>query len=204
MLLLQLCFVFGQNETSKRVIVIDPGHGGKDTGAIGFKNIQEKDVVLNIATEIIRLNEKLFDGKFDIYLTRYTDTLISLSDRSKLTKELKANVFVSLHCNASQVISKGMEVYVHNTGKPFTKTSIALGFSVLNESTEKLGIKKRGVKFDNFQVLRETIEYCPTILIETGFITNSDEGDYFLKVKNISAMALSILMGLYNYLNMEL
>lgn len=71
-----------------------------------------------------------------------------------------------------------MEVYVHNSDKSNTKESIALGLSVLNVSTHNLGIKKRGIKFANFQVLRETIVFCPTILVEIGFVTNSDEADY--------------------------
>lgn len=198
-LLLKMCFVFGQ----KKVIVIDSGHGGNDSGAIGINHLQEKDVVLNIAKEILRLNTSLFDNELDIYLTRYTDTLISLSDRSRLAKRLKADVFVSLHCNASQNYSKGIEVYVHNSHKPKTEESVVLGLSVLNESTQKLGFKKKGVKFANFQVLRETVT-CPSVLIEMGFMTNADEADYFLKAKNIEAMALAVLMGITNYLNTEL
>ncbi|MDY7396743.1 N-acetylmuramoyl-L-alanine amidase [Aureibaculum sp. 2210JD6-5] len=200
---MKICLVFGQNDASKKVIVIDPGHGGIDPGATGVNGVLEKDVVLNIAKELIRLNETLFEGNFDIYLTRYTDTLISLGDRAKLAKTLKADVFVSLHCNASQVFSKGMEVYVHHSNKLYTKSSIAFGLSVLNESTEKLGFKKRGGKFANFQVLRETVDFCPSILIETGFVTNTDEASYVKKPKNIRAIALAILMGLYNYLNMD-
>ncbi len=196
-LMLNFCLLFGQ----RKLIVIDPGHGGKDSGAIGFKDILEKDIVLSIAEEILRLNHDVLDSNFDIYLTRYKDTLISLSDRGRLAKVLNADVFVSLHCNASNNFSKGVEVYVHN---PNAKTSFALGLSVLNEITKKLGFKKRGVKFANFQVLRETIMLCPAILVEMGFITNTDEADYFLKQKNIKAMALSILMGLFNYLNTEL
>lgn len=196
-LMLKMCVFFGQ----QKVIVIDPGHGGKDSGAIGINSIQEKDVVLNVAKEILRLNICVLDSKLDIYLTRYTDTLISLSDRGKLSKPLKADVFVSLHCNTSKTTSKGMEVYVYNSEMPNTKASIALGVSVLNESTQKLGFKKRGVKFANFQVLRETALFCPAVLIEMGFVTNTDEVDYFLKPKNIKAMALAVLMGVYKYLN---
>ncbi|UII78614.1 N-acetylmuramoyl-L-alanine amidase [Flagellimonas sp. CMM7] len=193
-LLLKMCFVFGQ----KKVVVIDPGHGGIDSGAIGVNGIYEKDVVLNIAKEVLNLNKFFFDNELDIYLTRYNDTLISLSDRSRLTESLKADVFVSLHCNASQNNSRGMEVYVHHSKN---KESIAFGVSILNESTEKLGFDKRGVKFANFQVLRETISYCPSILVEMGFMTNMDEADYYLKAKNIRAMALAVLMGILNYLN---
>jgi len=195
-LLLKICLVFAQ----KKVIVIDPGHGGKDSGAIGINLLQEKDVVLNIAKEILSLNKSLFDNELDIYLTRYTDTLISLSDRSRLAKRLKADVFVSLHCNSSQNYSKGIEVYVHNSGKPKTEEPVALGLSILNESTQKLGFKKRGIKFANFQVLRETI-FCPSILVEMGFMTNMDEADYFLKPQSIKALALAVLMGVLDYLD---
>ena len=91
-----------------------------------------------------------------------------------------------------------MEVYVHHSRN---KKSIALGVSVLNESTQKLGFDKRGVKFANFQVLRETIPYSSSILVEMGFMTNTDEADYYLEAKNIEAMALAVLMGVMSYLN---
>ncbi|CAG2533589.1 N-acetylmuramoyl-L-alanine amidase [Maribacter dokdonensis] len=198
-LMLQFCVIFGQ----QKVIIIDPGHGGKDTGAIGTNSIQEKDVSLSIAKEIIRLNETLLNNEFDMYSTRYMDTLISLSDRSRLAKILNADVLVSLHCNASANSSKGIDVYVHNTQteEENLKKSIGMGLSILEESTQKLGFKKRGVQFANFQVLRENIAFRPSILIEMGFVTNPDEADYFLKPKNIRAMALAILIGLYNCLN---
>ncbi|WP_246139867.1 N-acetylmuramoyl-L-alanine amidase family protein [Flagellimonas hymeniacidonis] len=196
-LLLKMCFVFGQ----KKIVVIDPGHGGIDSGAIGVNGTFEKDVVLKVAHEILNLNKYLFDNELDIYLTRYTNTLISLSDRSRLAKSLKADAFVSLHCNASQTNSRGMEVYVHNSQNPNSKTSVALGVSILNESTQKLGFKKRGVKIANFQVLRETIPYCSSILVEMGFMSNTDEANYFLETKNVEAMALAILMGVKDYSN---
>ena len=198
-LMLHFCMIFGQ----QKVIIIDPGHGGKDTGAIGTNSIQEKDVALSIAKEIIRLNKIFLNNEFDMYSTRYKDTLISLSDRSRLAESLKADVFVSLHCNASNNSAKGMDIYVHNTkmDEVNLKNSISMGLSILEESTQKLGFKKRAVRFANFQVLRENITFRPSILIEMGFVTNRDEADYFLKPKNIRAMALTILMGLYNYLN---
>jgi N-acetylmuramoyl-L-alanine amidase len=198
--MLKMCLLFGQNLDARKRIVIDVGHGGKDSGAIGINGIQEKDVVLNVAKEIIRLNKTILDDKLDIYLTRYYDTFITLADRSMLAKVLKANVFVSLHCNASPTSSKGIEVYVHNSEKLNIKESIALGLSVINESYSKLGFEKRGVKFADFQVLRDMTYFCPTILVELGFVTNKDEADYFLKPENIKAKALAILKGIFNYL----
>lgn len=203
-LMLKMCIIIGQNHVAKNIIVIDPGHGGIDSGAIGINRIQEKDVVLNIAKEILKLNKTIFNNQLDIYLTRYKDTLISLSDRSRLTKGIKADVFLSLHCNASRTTAKGMEVYLHNFDNLYVKQSIALGLAIFNENRLKLGFKKRGIKFANFQVLRETSFFCPAILVELGFITNLDEADYFLKFKKIRAMALAILVGIINYLNTEL
>lgn len=200
---LKMCIIFGQDLHPKKVIVIDPGHGGKDSGAIGINRIKEKEVVLDIAREILRLNKTLFDDKMDIYLTRHGDSLISLKDRGRLAQALRADVFVSLHCNASPKASRGMEAYVYNTKTNVTyiKKSIAFGLYILNESSQNLGFKKRDVKFANFQVLRETAVFCPSLLVEMGFMTNPDEADYFLRSKNIRAMALAILMGLYDYLN---
>ena len=86
-LLLKMCLIFGQETSAQKRIVIDVGHGGKDSGAIGINGIQEKDVVLSIANEVLRLNKEL--GKpLDIYLTRYKDTSISLSERTELGKAL--------------------------------------------------------------------------------------------------------------------
>ena len=204
LVLLKMCISFSQNEGAKNRIVIDVGHGGMDPGAIGIHGIQEKNVVLNIAKAILRLNKSVLDSSFDMYLTRYTDTLISLSDRSRLAKALEADVFVSLHCNASKRVSRGVEVYVHRSNYVNTQGSNALGLSVLNESTQKLGFKGRGVKWANFQVLRETIAFCPAVLVEIGFITNVDEANYFLRPKTIRAMALAILLGITNYLNLIL
>ena len=84
-LLLKMCIILGQEPTAQKRIVIDVGHGGKDSGAISINGIQEKDVVFSIANDILRLNNDL-DKPLDIYLTRYNDTLISLSDRTKRPK----------------------------------------------------------------------------------------------------------------------
>ncbi|TYQ00213.1 N-acetylmuramoyl-L-alanine amidase [Tenacibaculum adriaticum] len=191
--------IFGQ----KKVVVIDPGHGGMDSGTIGINGLLEKDVVLNVTKEILKLNRVFFKEELDIYVTRSTDTLISLSDRNKLAKGLNADVFVSLHCNASQTFSRGIEVYVHNSDRENTKTSIGLGLSILDEATKELRLKKRGIKFNNFQVLREANNY-PAVLVELGFMTNTDEADYFAKIKNVRAVSLSILLGIINHLKLGL
>ncbi len=145
------------------------------------------------------------DSKFDIYLTRYEDTFVSLSDRSRLAKIIKTNLFVSLHCNASMKSSQGIEVYVFNAAnmklQGTTKKSISFAMAILSENNQKIGIKDRGVKFANFQVLRETVNHCPGVLIETGFISDMDESRYLSEDSNTRAVALAILISINKYFN---
>ena len=205
LILFKMCVGFAQESTHKKRIVIDVGHGGYDTGAIGINGIKEKEVVLNIAREIIVLNRRVLDSKFDIYLTRYRDTFVSLADRGKLAKALKTDLFMSLHCNAANYSAKGMEVYVQKSSNKkiisHIKNSIQLGLFVLVESNKELHIKNRGIQFGNFQVLRETIALCPSILIETGYISSKDEAEYYTKASNTRAIALAILLGIYKNYN---
>ena len=192
-LLLKLCFIFGQETSAQKRIVIDVGHGGKDSGAIGIYGIQEKDVVLDIALEILRRNEAS-EKPLDIYLTRYKDTLISLGDRTKLVKVLEADMFISLHCNHSDdPQARGVEAYVKNSRSNFFKESSWLAYQLQAGFKNKLGFESRGVKFANFQVLRETIEDCTSVLLELGFLSNGDESSYLVKLQNIRFTASIIL-----------
>ena len=178
------------------VIVIDPGHGGADSGAIGMNGILEKDVVLNIAKEMESLSKGVFGQSFEIYLTRNTDTLISLKNRAVLARMLNAELLISLHCNHSGNSSaKGVEVYVPKYGE-YLRASILLAYQLQQGLRQNIGYKNRGVKFANFQVLRETVDYCPTVLVELGFLSNQDEAKHLTDDENILALALSLLCGL--------
>jgi N-acetylmuramoyl-L-alanine amidase len=197
-LLLKMCIVFGQETSTQKRIVIDVGHGGKDSGAIGRNGIQEKGVVLSIANEILKLNNAL-NKPLDIYLTRYKDTLISLSDRTKLAKALKVDVFVSLHCNHSDnPDARGLEVYASQKETNYSKESIYIGYQIEKTLYKAIGYKSRGVKFANFQVLRETIDYCTSVLLELGFLSNGDESSYISASRNIKLIAFAILLSIKN------
>ncbi|TPN87321.1 N-acetylmuramoyl-L-alanine amidase [Aquimarina algicola] len=197
-LLLKMCIVFGQETSTQKRIIIDVGHGGKDAGAIGINNIQEKDVVLNIANTILKLNNEL-DKPLDIYLTRYSDTLISLSDRTKLAKALKPNLFVSLHCNHSDnPDARGIEVYASLKQTNHSKKSVYLGYQIEKEICKIIGYESRGIKFANFLVLKDTIGYCASILLELGFLSNKDEGSYISDATNVQFIASTILSSIQN------
>ncbi|MFW6210539.1 MAG: N-acetylmuramoyl-L-alanine amidase family protein, partial [bacterium] len=88
-----------RRKNNKRIIVLDPGHGGKDPGAVGAGGLLEKDVVLGIA-----LRAKWYLDKYPgvkVYITRSKDRFISLKKRAVFANEKKADLFVSIHCNAS-------------------------------------------------------------------------------------------------------
>ncbi|MCC4213587.1 N-acetylmuramoyl-L-alanine amidase family protein [Leeuwenhoekiella parthenopeia] len=195
-LLLKMCIIFGQEMSTQKRIIIDAGHGGKDSGAIGVNGIQEKDVALNIANAILKLNNEL-DTPLDIYLTRYTDTLISLSDRTKLAKALKADLFVSLHCNHSDnPNARGVEVYVAGATSKYSDDATWIAFEIQAALNKQLGYESRGVKFSGFQVLRDATDLFPAILLELGFLSNLDEAEHLMEEESLFAVALSILQKL--------
>ncbi len=195
-LLLKMCIIFGQESSTQKRIVIDVGHGGNDSGAIGANGIQEKDIVLDVANAILKLNNES-DTPLDIYLTRYTDTLISLSDRTKLAKALKADLFVSLHCNHSDnENARGIEVYVSKKQSAYSRASAWFAFQLQAALKIELGFERRGVKFANFQVLRETIVYCSSVLLELGFLSNGDESGYYRELESYRVLGLVIVESL--------
>ena len=106
--------IVGNKEPSfigtKKIIVLDAGHGGHDAGAVGKNGTNEKDINLKIVKELKALFEE--DGGFDVYLTREDDTFIPLSDRASFANHKKADLFVSVHCNASLDRNMtGFEIY---------------------------------------------------------------------------------------------
>jgi len=179
----------------KPIVVIDPGHGGPDTGAIGSHGIMEKEVVLKIAKECLALNRTLFRDSLEIYLTRYRDTLISLGERALLPKVLKADVFVSIHCNqAPNAKAQGFEIFLFD-GK-VNRKSYVVAHTLAQYLQRRPGIHDRGIKQANLQVLRDTFGHCPSILLETGFLSNDLETDHLLKKEGRSAIALALSQSL--------
>ncbi len=97
----------------KKIVIIDPGHGGKDTGAIGYKGLREKNAVLKIA---LKLGRYLRKYGFKVFFTRTTDVFIPLRERTHFANVKKADIFISIHANAAPkksqyLTSKGVETY---------------------------------------------------------------------------------------------
>lgn len=192
--------IMAQN-VERPVIVLDPGHGGTDPGAIGINGAREKDIALAVGKEVARLNRELYDNGLEIYLTRYRDTLISLRHRTQLAKALRADVFVSIHCNqAERRAAQGVEVYINH---PMSKIDMDLqersetvASIMLWGFHESLGFRKRGVKQANFQVLRDLRLTCPAVLLELGFLSNLQESEHSTKKSSITGYAMVILQTL--------
>ncbi|MFN3966513.1 MAG: N-acetylmuramoyl-L-alanine amidase [Endomicrobiia bacterium] len=97
------------SESRKPVVVIDPGHGGEDPGAIGPNGTKEKDINLAISKKLASLLE---EKGYTVYLTRDSDIFVPLVDRTNFANEKNADIFISIHCNASiKKDTKGFEIY---------------------------------------------------------------------------------------------
>ncbi len=210
-IVLLFCLVFlnlsyaqnGKDQARNPIVVIDPGHGGKDAGATTRNGIKEKDIALGIASKIVVLNNTLFKDPLILFLTRYTDTLISLGDRTQLSKKLKADIFISIHCNqAINRTASGTEVFIHPKREVQTEESAYLGFAIQKGLADILGIKKRGLKYGNFQVLRDNSNNSASILLELGFLSQTDEAIYLSKEESQNAVALVILQSIIKFLGL--
>ena len=95
---------------SKPIIVLDPGHGGQDPGAIGYSGVYEKNITLAMGRELKALLDK--KGKYKVYLTRNTDKFIPLRERVRIARRYKADLFVSIHADSAiNRKAKGLSVY---------------------------------------------------------------------------------------------
>jgi N-acetylmuramoyl-L-alanine amidase len=153
-----------------KIIVLDPGHGGQDPGAVS-KNLREKDVNLEIAKRVRIHLENEYEVK--VTLTREGDSTVSLEARSNLANAIKADYFCSIHHNAGG--GTGFESYRYN-GRIPNDTRIfqeIIHREVIKVITGKYNKRDRGIKTANFHVLRKT--KMPSVLLEILFIDNESE-----------------------------
>jgi len=95
---------------AKKIIVLDPGHGGQDPGAIGCSGVYEKNITLAMAKELKKILDK--DGRYKVYLTRNRDVFIPLRERVRIARRYKADLFLSIHADSARnKNAKGLSVY---------------------------------------------------------------------------------------------
>jgi N-acetylmuramoyl-L-alanine amidase len=148
-----------------KIIVLDPGHGGKDSGAVGL-NLKEKDLTLSIVRKIGKLLGE-YEGVKVLY-TRTDDRFLELAERADLANKAAADYFCSVHINATPS-GTGFETYVYTDA---SSKSVAYQNVIHPEIYKALGkVKDRGKKRANYAVLRHTD--MPAILTENLFIDNA-------------------------------
>ncbi len=159
-------------EKYKRIVVLDAGHGGKDTGATS-NGLSEKDLTLDIVLKTKEMLEQ--SGTIKVYTTRDADVYPTLSDRTVIANP-RGDFFVSVHINSAgtNTSAKGTEVYYLNPNDTGTGlTSGILADTLQRNLIQELNSSDRKIKTANFQVLRES--KIPAALVEVGFITNYEE-----------------------------
>ncbi|MDB6053507.1 MAG: hypothetical protein JWN25_1030 [Verrucomicrobiales bacterium] len=196
-----------------KIICIDPGHGGKDPGNVTGQT-QEKHHTLALAREVSALLQK---ADFKVVTTRSSDKYIERSDRSDLANRTKADLFLSLHFNSAPSREvKGVEVYCltpvgasstnargegsnarASRGNSMNSQNIFLAYQVQKSLINKLATEDRSVRRARFEVLREVS--MPAILIESGYMSNSQEGRNLSDPKYLKQLAQAIVDGVLSY-----
>jgi N-acetylmuramoyl-L-alanine amidase len=223
-----------------RKVVIDAGHGGQDPGTIG-KRAKEKNVTLAIALKLGSMIQKNFrDVK--VIFTRDRDVFVELNRRAQLANDLKADLFISIHCNANNDHSlRGAETYVMGLHRSQANLEIAkqenasilmeadyanrydgfnpnsdesyITFSMFQDAYleqsmefaaevqkqmgERVGMNDRGVRQAGFLVLYKTT--MPSVLVETGYLSNAAEETFMVTDKGQEYIASAIFRAFKNF-----
>ena len=198
-----------------RTIMLDAGHGGKDTGAIGVNKKKEKDITLAI---VMKLRRKLIKLGYGVTLTRSGDTFPTLDRRVTLWEKTRPrpDIFISIHCNAAgNAKVHGIETFAvtpQNTpstadkkiqtsvcpGNRYNRHNTLLAYCIQSALNRNIpDAADRGVKHARFFVIRNVD--CPAVLIETGFVTNSAECTRLSSDAYQEKVATAILRGILNY-----
>ena len=228
----------------KFTVVLDAGHGGSDHGANRYYSetgtLREKDVTLSVVLKVGRMLEKNKD--FKIIYTRKIDEYPSLTERTTLANRSKADLFISVHCNANTKTSPyGTETFVQGPDQnktnlevakaendviyldekdremfasydpkspeslialkiqqsKYLESSLLFGSFVEGNFVKKDKRYSRGLKQQNFHVLR--LNAMPSVLIETGFISNYDDAMYLASEKGQNEISESIYNAIIDY-----
>lgn len=237
--LLSISPLFTQAQKVRKV-VIDAGHGGHDPGAVG-KTSKEKDITLSIALKTGKfIEENLPD--VEVVYTRKTDVFVELYRRARIANEAKADLFISIHCNANKSTTPyGAETYVMGLHKSdanlavaqtenasilleddyhvkydgfdptspegyifftmlqnaYLDQSLTLASNVQKHFRERVNLFDRGVKQAGFLVLYKTT--MPSVLIETGFISNAKEEKILASDEGQTYIASAIFRAVKDY-----
>lgn len=181
------------NVSRQRVlIVLDPGHGGRDPGAVGIGGLRETDIVLEVG---LRVAELLQQHGAEIILTRTDEREIGLEPRVLTANRANADLFVSIHANAismSRPDVNGVETYFYSS--PAAEN---LATYLQESMLEATNMNSRGVKEARFYVLRRT--GMPAALVEVGFVTGATDAPLLADSTFRDIIAQAITRGILQY-----
>ncbi|WP_322744900.1 N-acetylmuramoyl-L-alanine amidase [Leptolyngbya ectocarpi] len=177
------------------VVAIDPGHGGRDPGAVGIGGLQEKQVIFPISQQVAAI---LRQQGVEVVMTRNRDIELDLDPRVQIAERADADLFVSIHANAislSRPDVNGLETYYYsNAGARFART-------VHDIVLRTMGMSDRRVRQARFYVIRRTS--MPAILIEVGFVTGAEDIHNLRDPEWRSEMANAIARGILTHIQRE-
>lgn len=178
-------------------ITIDPGHGGSESGAIGCLGTKEKDVNLAIA---LNLKEKLENLGAKVFMTRYEDFNVELSDRVEKSNYYGADIFLSIHNNALPDASAdkdatGTETYY------FYPQSKELAKFLADSISKYTGFRNNGARGQSFAVVRNTQSIA--VLLEIGYMINPDDNYKLIDPEFQNKISDGIINGLERYLRQD-
>lgn len=186
--------------SGNKIIAIDPGHGGSDPGAVGPNGAKEKDITLNVA---FKVRDLLQSYGYQVVMTRTGDYRLDenstkdLEKRAQIANNNNASLFVSIHANSFDSTSKGTETFYH-TREVAGSNACKLATAIQNKLIGALGLTNRGVKQEDFSVLRNTT--MPAALTELAFISNPSEEALLITDQFQTKAARAIVDGILEYL----
>ena len=178
----------------KYKVVIDPGHGGTDPGAVGINGLKETDIVLEVSKTV---SEFLKNKGVKTILTRTYERTLDLQPRVSKANNAKANAFVSIHANATRGKRKdvnGLETYYYSGSKGYSLAK-NIHKQILITSSQS---PDRGVRRSRFYVIRKTS--MPAALVEIGFVTGMYDAALLRQKAYRDKMSFAIAKGILNYL----
>ncbi|GLF83671.1 cell wall-binding repeat-containing protein [Bacillus safensis] len=185
-----------KNAVLGETIFIDPGHGAQDAGAIG-NGLLEKNINLEVA---LKLQSRLHQAGALTVMSRTSDTFDSLQTRVSKGAQASADIFISIHANANDNSgANGTETYYDTTYA--AAHSVKLAQQVQPRMVSALGTKDRGVKTAGFYVIKYS--RMPSILLETGFVTNPIDASILKSTAAKDRLASGIATGVSNYFDVK-
>lgn len=184
-------------------IVVDAGHGGKDSGAIGVNGLLEKNVNLDIA---LKLRDELVRQGQEVIMTRADDRFLSLGERVDFTNAQNADLFVSVHANSFHYLNRGTMVLYYDDAYPqedypasdrmkvLTPYSKQLAQGVLDSFVRLVGTVNQGLTPGAIYVTR--MGTIPSILVETAFLSNAEDAAMLASDEKRKQMAQGIAKGI--------